>query len=41
MGDEGMRLGKMGFGVEALTGGGEDTIESAIGGGISETSVER
>lgn len=37
-----MRLGKMFFGAEALTGGGEDVaIESAIGGGISRTSVER
>ena len=42
MGDEGIRLGKMWFGVGCLTGGGEDiAIDSAIGGGISETSVER
>ena len=42
MGDEGIRLGKMSFGVGGLTGGGEDlaTSSGGRGGGISKTSVE-
>lgn len=41
IGDEGIRLGKMCFGVGALAGGDDVVIDSAIGGGISVTSDDR